>query len=67
MADMVTYSDKQLVFSDPGLSGTFILSNVHLPTLLDAIYDHSYDAGDHQYEHVLPHDSANCTSIMLAV
>jgi hypothetical protein len=59
---VVTYCDKQLVFSDPGVTGTCIVSNVHLPTLVDAIYDQCSDAGHHQHEYVLLHDSANCTS-----
>ena len=37
-ANVVTYSDNQLVFSDLGVSGTCIVSNVHRPTLVDAIH-----------------------------
>jgi hypothetical protein len=47
VADMVTYSDKQFAFSDPGVSGICIVSNVHLPTLVDAIFDLCSDAGHH--------------------
>jgi hypothetical protein len=62
MADVVTYSDKQLVLSDPGVSGTCTVSKVHLRTFVDAIYDQCSDAGYHQHECVLLHDRANCTS-----
>ena len=39
MANVIIYSDKQLIYSDPGVSGTCIVSNVHRPTLVDVIYN----------------------------
>jgi hypothetical protein len=62
MTDVVTYSHKQSVFSDPGVSGTCIVSKVHRPTLVNAIYDQCADAGHHQHAYVLLHNNANWTA-----